>query len=144
MDDIVVKTVSRVVIPFALVYGCYVVFHGHLSPGGGFPGGAILAAAVVLYTLVYGLKRASAKVTHRVSSRLESGTLLVYIVIGAVGIIAGRTFLTNLSAGFPAGRAGSVVSGGMIPLISVAIGLKVGSTLVTLFHAMIHDDSEAS
>ncbi len=144
MDDVVVRTVARVVIPFALLYGCYVVFHGHLSPGGGFPGGAVLGSAVVLYTLVYGLRRGASKVTHRISARLESGTLLTYVGVGLLGIIAGGTFLTNLAAGFPAGRPGSIVSAGMIPVISVIIGLKVGSTLVTLFHTMLGDDSEGS
>jgi multicomponent Na+:H+ antiporter subunit B len=139
MDDLIVRTVTRIVVPFLQLYGIYVVLHGHLSPGGGFSGGAILGASMVLCTLAFGLEKTEKKFGHRLSALLESGAILAFVLIGCVGILAGHTFLTNQRAGFFMGEFGSLLSGGMIPLISIAIGIKVASTMVTLFHAIIKE-----
>lgn len=141
MDDQVVRTVSRIVIPFAVVYGSYIMIHGHLSPGGGFPGGALLGAALVLYTLIYGVGRGARKMNRHVSERLEAGSVLSYVAVGTVGIVAGGEFLTNLDSGIAAGEFGAVVSAGFIPVIGVIIGVKVAATLVKMFHRMVDVDS---
>ncbi len=141
MNDSVLSVAARVIIPFAIVYGSYVTVYGHLSPGGGFPGGTLLATAVVLYTLTYGKDRASRKAAHHISERLESGALFIYIMIGTYGIYRGGTFLTNLETGVPAGEFGTVLSAGFIPIIGILIGVKVANTVIRLFHAMI--DTEA-
>ena len=140
MNDQVLQTVSRMIIPFAIVYGSYVTIYGHITPGGGFPGGTLLAAAVILYTLSWGRGRASSETAHRVSERMESGALLLYIAVGVVGVIRGGAFLTNLATGIPAGEFGAVISAGFIPVIGVAIGVKVANTVIRLFHAMIEED----
>lgn len=142
MNDTILKTVSRAVIPLSIVYGSYIVIYGHLTPGGGFPGGAILGAAAILYTLVFGLERVSRKISHRVSVRLESGSLLLFIAVGLTGVVIGGAFLENLHAGFPAGEFASVLSGGTIPVLGVIIGIKVANTMIRLFHSMIEDDPE--
>jgi multicomponent Na+:H+ antiporter subunit B len=140
MDDQIVRVISRIIIPFIQVYGVFVVMHGHLSPGGGFPGGAILGASIILYTLAFGAEAGAKMIPHRTSKWLESGAILLYIAIGLVGIGVGRTFLTNRAAGFPMGELGNVISAGFIPFITIAIGIKVASTMITLFHTMIEKD----
>ncbi len=140
MDDLIVKTVTRIVVPFLQLYGIYIVLHGHLSPGGGFSGGAILGASMILCTLAFGLEETGKKMGHRLSSLLESGAILLFILVGCVGILAGYEFLTNQRAGFHMGEFGSLLSAGMIPIISVAIGAKVASTMITLFHAIIKEN----
>lgn len=141
MDDQVIRTVSRIVIPFAVVYGSYVMIQGHLSPGGGFPGGALLGSALVLYTLIYGIGRGAAKINRHVSERLEAGTVLAYVLVGTVGIAVGHEFLTNLESGIFAGEFGEIVSAGFIPVIGVIIGIKVAATLVKMFHRMVDVES---
>lgn len=144
MRDQVLRTASRILIPFAIVYGSYVTVYGHLSPGGGFPGGALLAAAVVLYTLTWNKGRVFSDKFRQNSRRAESVTLLIYIAVGFFGIIQGRNFLTNLAAGLPPGEAGTVVSAGFIPLISILISLKVANTVIRLFYSMIEEKSDKS
>jgi len=140
MDDLFVKVTTKMILPFIQIYGIYVIIHGHLSPGGGFSGGAIFAASIVLYTLAYGLHKGQKRMPHSISSKVETGGILFYIGIGFVGILAGYPFLTNKAAGFPMGELGKVMSAGLIPMVTVAIGLKVMSTIVTLFHTMLEED----
>ncbi len=141
MDDLFVKLTTRMILPFIQLYGLYVIIHGHVSPGGGFSGGAIYAASIVLYTLAFGLKKGKERMPHELSSKIETGGILVYILVGLSGIFLGYTFLTNIEAGFPIGAFGKVLSAGLIPVVTFAIGLKVMSTIVTLFHTMLEEDS---
>lgn len=140
MNDLFVKITTRLILPFIQLYGVYVIIHGHLSPGGGFSGGAIVAASIVLYTLAFGLEDAQKRMPHKVSSKIETGGILVFIAFGFVGIMFGETFLANQAAGFPMGTLGNILSAGMIPIVTFAIGLKVMSTVVTLFHTMLEEE----
>jgi len=140
MDDLFVRVITRMILPFIQVYGIYVIVHGHLSPGGAFSGGAIYASSIVLYTLAYGLEKGEMRLSHQTSSRLESGGILIFMVIGLLGILMGKSFLTNRAAGFPMGQLGKILSGGLIPLVTFVLGLKVMSTVVTLFHTMLEEE----
>jgi len=143
MDNLIIRHVSRMIIPFIQLYGIFIILHGHISPGGGFPGGAILGASLILYTLSFGVRKGHEKVPHSVSKKVESGAILAYLLIGMVGIWTGHAFLTNQASGFFMGDVGQIISGGFIPLITIALGLKVGSTMITLFHAMIGEEQES-
>ncbi|GAA4060620.1 MnhB domain-containing protein [Amphibacillus indicireducens] len=140
MNDLFVRVTTRMILPFIQTYGLYVILHGHLSPGGGFSGGAIFAASIVLYTIAFGLKPGQKRMPHKVTSKLESGGILLYMTIGLIGIILGQQFLTNIDVGFPIGTLGSLLSAGFIPIVTFAIGLKVMSTVVTLFHTMLEEE----
>ncbi|MCD5410777.1 MAG: MnhB domain-containing protein [Clostridiales bacterium] len=140
MDDLIVRTVTKWIVPFIQVYGIFIILHGHISPGGGFSGGAVLGSSIILITLSLGYKKASGIISHNTSALLESGSIIWYVLIGIVGIISGNNFLTNRGSGFYMGEVGDVISSGMIPLITVAIGIKVASTVITLFHTIIEED----
>jgi len=140
MDDLIVKTIVRMIIPFIQVYGLFIVLHGHLSVGGGFSGGAVLGASLILYTLAFGIKKSNQKVSHTFTQRIESGGILTFILIGSIGILLGGNFLSNQSVGFFMGNPGQIISAGMIPLITIAIGLKVASTMITLFLQVIEEE----
>lgn len=140
MPDLVVKTITRIVFPFIVLYGIYIVWHGHISPGGGFSGGAIVGGALILYTLVYGVEEALKKFSHRWSNILESGGLLVIIAIGFIAMLLGFSYLESMPALIARGTPGNLISAGLIPLIMIAIALKVTSTMITLFHALIEED----
>jgi multicomponent Na+:H+ antiporter subunit B len=81
-DDIITKTVARILIPFIQLYALYVLMHGHYSPGGGFQGGVILAASVVLFFLTYGYKEAKKHLSETLLTFLSSLGLLIYSGIG--------------------------------------------------------------
>lgn len=136
MEDIVVRSVCRLVVPFIQIYGFYVIFHGHLSPGGGFPGGAIVASSLILYALSFNLEAGSRKLGSNVSALMESGGALWYLLVGMAGILLGSNFLANRVAGFYLGTPGQLFSSGIIFLLSLGIGAKVASTMVTLFFSL--------
>ncbi|MFW5893073.1 MAG: MnhB domain-containing protein [Bacillota bacterium] len=142
MNDVILKTTARLIVPFVQLYGIYIILHGHLTPGGGFAGGALIGTSLILYTLVFGTKRAERKFSHRMSAIAESGGLLLILVIGLVGLFNAGWFLTNLEAGFLKGEAGTLFSAGFIPILMIGIGIKVASTMITLFHTLIEEGME--
>lgn len=115
------QTGSRLLAPLIFLFGIYVFVNGHLTPGGGFQGGAIVASAVLLLLLTDPMKRFS----HRLISRIESVSGLLYIAIGVLGVFLAGGFLDNSI--LPLGTFGSLFSAGAIPVIYALVGLKVGA-----------------
>ena len=114
-------TGTRLLLPLILLFGAYVFTHGHLTPGGGFQGGAIIASAILMLLLSNPLKRFS----HRLISVVESTSGVAFVVIGAFGIVLAGGFLDNRI--LPIGTFGELFSAGAIPLIYTFVGLKVGA-----------------
>lgn len=114
-------TGTRLLVPLILLLGGYVFVNGHLTPGGGFQGGAILASAVLLLLLTDPLRR----ISHRLIAAIESTAGLVFVGIGVLGIFMASGFLDNRI--LPIGSLGELFSAGTIPIIYSLIGLKVGA-----------------
>lgn len=129
----IVKTVTRWVSPFILVFGIYIALTGHLTPGGGFPGGVIIAGCFVLLMLAYGKEKAYEVFNLKSASVTDSLASLSFLCMGLLGYVFGRGFLTNfIQSGFP-GKAFELLSGGNMPIINIAIGFKVGGSLFVVF-----------
>jgi multicomponent Na+:H+ antiporter subunit B len=137
MQDLILTMIVRLILPFIQIYGIYIIVHGHLSPGGGFPGGAILGASMILFALAFNLKEGSSKISHDTSTLLESGGALSFATLGILGVLVGTNYLSNKAAGYPLGTAGNLFSSGMIFLVTLAIGVKVASTFITLFFNLV-------
>jgi multicomponent Na+:H+ antiporter subunit B len=120
--SLVLSTGCRFIFPLILVFSAYVFTHGHLTPGGGFQGGVIAASAFLLVYLGCSEKR----ISRRAFSVVESLGGLVFVAVGILGLVYGGTFLANF---LPTGTANTLLSAGVIPVIYVAIGFKVGSEL---------------
>jgi len=114
-------TGTRLLVPLIVLFGAYVFLNGHLTPGGGFQGGAILASAVLLMLLTDPLR----PISHRLISVIEAVSGLTYVGIGVLGILLAGGFLDNRI--LPLGEFGSILSAGAIPVIYILIGLKVGA-----------------
>ena len=142
MHNTIVKTITRIIVPFILLYGIFIILNGHLSPGGGFSGGAIIGAGLILYTVVFGIEESKQLFSPYLSEWLESGGILVYILVGFVGVVTVDSFLTNIDAGFGFGTPGTLLSAGMIPLLMIAIGIKVASTMMSLFLGLLREPNE--
>lgn len=142
MEDQIVRIICRIIVPFIQVYGLFIIIFGHLSPGGGFAGGAIAAASMVLFALSFNLEAGSKKISEENASLLESGGALVFVLAGVVALVLGANYLTNLEAGFPMGTPGRLFSAGIIPVITLGLGLKVTSSIVTLFYHLIGGEEE--
>ena len=114
-------TGSYLLVPLILLLGAYVFINGHLTPGGGFQGGAIIASAILLMLLTDPLRHFS----HRLISIVESISGLFFISLGVLGIFFAGGFLDNRI--LPIGELGSLFSAGVIPIIYSFVGLKVGA-----------------
>ena len=135
----IVKTVSNWVKGFILVFGIYIVLYGHLTPGGGFGGGVIIAMVFVLLTLCCGKYEATRRMPLGIASELDSVGALMFLVIALLGLAAGLggTFFTNYIAKADPGEPYRLLSAGFIPLCNIAIALKVGTSLFMVFMALV-------
>lgn len=133
----IVKRGMGAMVPFMLVYASSIVAMGHISPGGGFQGGAVFATVTVLFCVVYGSKFEASRISPKVKETIESSGAIIFSSVGLWGLVEGAGFLTNLGAGFPSGAVGALFSGGAIPILNIAVGMKVGAGLSTLFYSMI-------
>ena len=92
---VIVRSAADFFLPLACVYGAYVVLHGHLSPGGGFQGGVLIASAILMVFLGYGsLKVKKTFNDHKMHSS-ETVAEILYVVLGLIGIIGGFNFCVN-------------------------------------------------
>lgn len=91
--DLIIKTTCRFIIPFVQIFALYVVAHGHYSPGGGFQGGVILGATVILYALSRNLTMALGWVSEKAASISAAVGVLIYAGAGVLCVIAGKVFL---------------------------------------------------
>ena len=92
-DNIIIRTVSRIMIPFIQLYALYVIMHGHHSPGGGFQGGVILGASFILYLLTHGLEEAKTRMSEIKAGMFSAFGLLIYSGIGLLCLILGSNYL---------------------------------------------------
>ena len=130
-DQILLRIMTKVMIPFILVFGFYVITHGELGPGGGFQGGVVIAAAFILYGLVYGPQELQQIFPRRVSDALASCGVLLYAGVGVVSLLMGSNFLdyTPLKAWDP----GVAESWGMT-LVEYGVGTTVAAVMLTIFN----------
>ena len=133
----ILQSGSAFLFPLILLFGVYIFLHGHLTPGGGFQGGVILASGIVLILL----SRASTRVNDTVLHLVESLSGAAYVTIGVLGLVlvAGIGFLDTTIIDL--GEFGRLLSAGAIPLIYSFIGLKVGAELVGIIDNMRKDQS---
>ena len=128
----IVKTVVRFAMGIVFMFGWYIIIYGHLTPGGGFAGGTILACGYVLLTLAFGKEVALAKMSDRWASIIDNSAAFLFAATAIVGIAFGYFFL-NFP---PHGKPFNLVSAGLIPLYNILIGLKVTSSLFAIFLAL--------
>lgn len=91
--DLVLRVVAKLLIPFVLLFGLYVQFHGDFGPGGGFQAGVILAAAVIFYALIYGLADARKVVPEPLVESMMAVGVLLYAGVGIAGLLLGGNYL---------------------------------------------------
>ncbi len=96
---VIVKSAADIFMPFAAVFGCYVIFHGNTSPGGGFQGGVLVASAVMLTFLGYGAAGVYKRFNRDFLHSSETIAEIIYIIIAVAGVIVGLNFAYNFVFG---------------------------------------------
>jgi len=137
----ILTTGARLLFAPIVLFGAYIFVHGHLTPGGGFQGGAVVASAVLLLILA----DRDLALPHGALGWLESLSGLGFVLAGAAGLWIAGSFLANRGV-LPLGVWNQLFSAGIIPVIYILIGLKVGSELAALLDVMVHaaDDGEVA
>jgi len=129
----VLRTATRLLTGLLIMFGAYIFMHGHLTPGGGFQGGVVIATAVLLSLL----SSPESHVAHGLMTAVESLSGASYVGLGLLGAFLAWGFLDPRA--LPLGRIGALLSAGAIPFIYSAIGLKVGAELSGILEALKGD-----
>jgi len=133
--SLIVKKVAQLIAGIIFLYGIYIIVHGHLTPGGGFAGGALIAGSYILAILAYGSDAIKLKKEEMGTSLTESISILFALMMAVAGFFIGtKVFFNNY---LPAGKIGELVSAGVIPLYNIFIGIEVAAALLTIFLALI-------
>ena len=127
-----IQTGAKVIFPFTVLLGAYVFIHGHLTPGGGFQGGAIIATGFLLMLISY----RKFFIEHNALTWIEALAGSTFVILGAAGLIyaVNHNFLENF---LPAGELNDLLSGGIIGIIYIAVGFKVGAEITGILDTLL-------
>jgi len=146
----IVKTIANILFPFTMIFGLYVIAHGHLTPGGGFQGGAVVASGCALLLVAYSSRWVFTRIKEKRLATFESMGAIGFITIALLGIFFSMVFFGNFLAGSTllfgtAPEAGSTVAdlntGGVLPLMNFAVGVKVIAGLFVIVLIMAYASS---
>ena len=126
-----VRSGAKILFPLIILLGIYVFIHGHLTPGGGFQGGAIIATGFLLMLVSY----KGFQTNHKVMVWLESLAGLGFVGVGVFGLIQYGSFLQNTGW---TGNLNDLISGGLIPLIYIFVGVKVATELTNILDILLN------
>lgn len=132
-NDLILKNSSLIVIPIILVFGIYVILNGHISPGGGFSGGAILGAGFILYLSAFGFSATEKFMNAKTVKIVTLISLLVYCLAKSYSFFTGAN---HLESGIPLGTPGAILSSGLILVLNICVGMVVACTMYS-FYALV-------
>ena len=125
-NDKILQLSAKILVPMIIMYGIYVILNGHLSPGGGFSGGAIIGAGLILYVNAYGFEKASRIMNRKNYAVISVVPLLFYAVAKGYSFFTGEN---HLESGIPKGAPGAILSGGLILPLNICVGIVVACTM---------------
>ncbi len=130
--DRIVITTAKVLVPIIVLFGVYVILNGHLGPGGGFSGGAIMGAGLILYCMTFGFEKTEKFFTEKTFKWISFTALAVYCFSKAYSFYTGAN---GLHSHIPLGTPGAILSSGLIFVLNICVGMVVTCTMYT-FYAM--------
>lgn len=125
-QGVILSTVSALVVPILLLYGIYVILNGHISPGGGFSGGTIIGAGLILLRGAFGAETAARIISARTYTRVTFSALCFYALAKGYSFFTGAN---HIESAIPKGTPGAILSGGLILPLNIAVGLVVACTM---------------
>ena len=131
---VIVRTITRLLFPFLSLFGVYILVHGHLTPGGGFQGGVIIAASILMLWLAYGMRAAPLRLRLFRTEVLEALGGLILVTIGLTGFALGVSKVFGHV--LPLGGLGQLFSGGDLPLLNLGTAIKVAAGMLLIFYGM--------
>ncbi len=129
-NDVILQWSAFILCPVIFIFGIYVILNGHLSPGGGFSGGAIMGAGLILYVSAFGFKKTQRFFNEKVYKVAKITSLIMYGLIGSYFYITGANGLENH---IPLGIPGHILSSGIILPINICVGIEVTCTMYAFY-----------
>lgn len=132
--DLIIKSTCRLIIPFIQLFALYVIAHGHHSPGGGFQGGVILGASVIVYAISHNLRSSLGRVSERVAVLLCTLGVFLYAATGGLCQLTGANFLDYSGLAVILGVDPITARSHGILLVEIGVGLAVMSAMISLYY----------
>ena len=129
-NDAILQHAANFLVPLILMFGVYVILNGHISPGGGFSGGAIMGAGLILYLNAFGFKRTERFFTFTTFKIVSCVALSFYALSKAYSFFTGANHLPSI---ITTGTPGMIFSAGLIPYLNIAVGLVVCCTMYAFY-----------
>ncbi|NLK36735.1 MAG: hypothetical protein GX299_01440 [Epulopiscium sp.] len=125
-SNIILKQIAAFIVPLIFLFGIYVILNGHLSPGGGFSGGAIVGAGLILYSIAFGHEKVRTFFTFRTFTKISVSCLLTYCAAKGYSFFTGANHLHSI---IPKGTPGNILSSGLILPLNICVGMIVACTM---------------
>lgn len=127
-NDIILQTVAKLLVPPIMIFGIYVILCGHLGPGGGFSGGAVIGAGLILYLNAFGFAKTERFFTAKTYKWMSFGALACYALAKSYSFYTGANDIHSI---IPLGTPGAILSSGLILLLNICVGIVVAGTMYT-------------
>jgi len=131
--DLVIRTTCRIVIPFIQVFALYVIAHGHHSPGGGFQGGVIFGASLILYAIAFNLRALLGRMNHEIIMVLAASGVLIYAGLGLFCIFLQGNYLDYSALASVLGTDPVTARSHGILIVEIGVGIAVMAVMVILY-----------
>ena len=131
-NDKVLQGIAKILVPPIIIFGIYVVLFGHLGPGGGFSGGAIIGAGLILYLEAFGFAKTERFFKESTYKKMSFGALTCYCLCKSYSFYTGANHIHSV---IPLGTPGAILSSGLILILNICVGIVVACTMYT-FYAM--------
>lgn len=129
-NDVILQTVARILVPPIIIFGIYVILCGHLGPGGGFSGGAVIGAGLILYLNAFGFAKTERFFTAKTYKWMSFGALACYALAKSYSFYTGANEIHSV---IPLGTPGAILSSGLILLLNICVGIVVAGTMYTFY-----------
>lgn len=129
-NDVILQTVARILVPPIVIFGIYVILGGHLGPGGGFSGGAVIGAGLILYVNAFGFAKTERFFHEKTYKRLSFCALACYALAKSYSFYTGANHIESM---IPLGTPGAILSSGLILILNICVGLVVAGTMYTFY-----------
>lgn len=129
-NDVILQVIAKILVPPILIFGIYVILFGHLGPGGGFSGGAIVGAGLVLYLSAFGFEKTERFFTESTYKKTSFAALACYCISKCYSFYTGANHIHSI---IPLGTPGHILSSGLILVLNICVGVVVAGTMYTFY-----------
>lgn len=129
-NDVILQAVAKILVPPVFLFGIYIILAGHLGPGGGFSGGAVIGAGLILYLNAFGFARTERIFTAKTYRRMSFCALACYSAAKSYSFYTGANHIESV---IPLGTPGAILSSGLILVLNICVGVVVAGTMYTFY-----------